>query len=549
MLAKLLGITEEEVKLSLKPEGALNKVGLLEVDMSDSYQIADKLDLLTGSFAEEVISQGHEPLDFLSGVVKRSERSQLSIDQFGYKEKEISSIASYIRESSKTKQVGVNILFYGLPGTGKTELSRVIGAYLGKDLLEVATTNSCNHPLNPKTRLKALNALQSVYVEKDALILIDEVGDIFHTEKQFGGKDDVDYPTKAWLNKILEENLVPTIWVMNSSYGLDPAIARRFDMVLEFEAAPRSYRKKLIEEKLSKVMTPSQVEALADAQYLTPAVLENTARVLNTLEGQFTAEHQNQTATYLLNSTLNLQGVKEVDFSVNGLPSFYSTDYVESDLDLHALKDGVTKHGSARLCLYGPPGTGKTAYGRYLAKQLDKPLMVKKVSDLVSSWVGGTERNLAEAFDQAKKDGAVLLIDEVDSFLQDRRGVRNSWEVTAVNEMLTQMESFDGVFIATTNLVDNLDQAALRRFDLKTKLDYLSKERMQRLFVQYCHQLEITPIDVAKVEFIAQTTPGDFAAIARRHKFAPITTPAALHKALKEECSIKQPEGRSIGFL
>ncbi|MBW6608203.1 ATP-binding protein, partial [Salmonella enterica subsp. enterica serovar Weltevreden] len=82
-----------------------------------------------------------------------------------------------------------------------------------------------------------------------------------------------------------------------------------------------------------------------------------------------------------------------------------------------------------------------------------------------------------KAFRKAQNDGAVLLIDEVDSFLQDRRGAQHNWEVSEVNEMLTQMESFSGVFVASTNLMEGLDQAALRRFDLKVKFDYLRADQ------------------------------------------------------------------------
>ncbi|WP_306456501.1 ATP-binding protein [Pseudomonas sp. LJDD11] len=127
----------------------------------------------------------------------------------------------------------------------------------------------------------------------------------------------------------------------------------------------------------------------------------------------------------------------------------------------------INKRRGVNILLYGPPGTGKTAFGRWLAQALGKPLLAKRVSDLVSPYVGMTEQNLAGAFEQAQQQDAVLLLDEVDSFLQDRRKARQSWEITAVNEMLTQMESYRGLFIASTNLIADLDQASLRRFDLQ----------------------------------------------------------------------------------
>jgi transitional endoplasmic reticulum ATPase len=100
--------------------------------------------------------------------------------------------------------------------------------------------------------------------------------------------------------------------------------------------------------------------------------------------------------------------------------------------------------------------------------------------------LGQSEKNIAHAFAQAEQDRALLLIDEVDSFLQDRRGAQRSWEVSQVNEMLTRMEAFSGVFIAFTNLMAGLDQAALRRFDLKVKFDFLKAKQAQELLWRYC---------------------------------------------------------------
>lgn len=107
---------------------------------------------------------------------------------------------------------------------------------------------------------------------------------------------------------------------------------------------------------------------------------------------------------------------------------------------LQEVAAGLVKSKTGRLCLYGPPGTGKTAFGQWLAETMGVPLLVKRASDLMSMWVGENEKNIAAAFRQAKNDGALLLIDEVDSFLQDRRGAKARWESSLVNEMLTQNE-------------------------------------------------------------------------------------------------------------
>ncbi|GMV68846.1 MAG: hypothetical protein AMXMBFR76_12850 [Pseudomonadota bacterium] len=208
--------------------------------------------------------------------------------------------------------------------------------------------------------------------------------------------------------------------------------------------------------------------------------------------------------------------------------------------------------GLGRLCLYGPPGTGKTAYGHWLAQQMAVPLLIRRASDLMSPWVGENEKNIARAFRQAEQDGALLLIDEVDSFLADRRRAQRGWEVSLVNEMLTQMESFAGVFIASTNLMDGMDQAALRRFDLKVKFDYLRPEQGWTMLCRYCVRLHLaapSPDLRPKMDRLERLTPGDFAVVARQHRFRPLQSPATLVAALEAECALKEGQKGSIGFL
>jgi len=174
------------------------------------------------------------------------------------------------------------------------------------------------------------------------------------------------------------------------------------------------------------------------------------------------------------------------------------------------------------------------------------------VSDIISPYVGQTERNLARVFREAEADGAVLLLDEVDSFLQDRTRAQRSWEVTAVNEMLTQMETFAGVFIASTNLMDGLDQAALRRFDLKVKFDYLRPAQAWDLFEVHRQSLGLPEPDGtarSTVERLGNLTPGDFAAVTRQNRFRPLGNADALVAALEAECRIKKDNRKPLGFM
>jgi SpoVK/Ycf46/Vps4 family AAA+-type ATPase len=169
-------------------------------------------------------------------------------------------------------------------------------------------------------------------------------------------------------------------------------------------------------------------------------------------------------------------------------------------------------------------------------------------------WVGGTEKNIAEAFREARKKKAVLIFDEVDSFLRDRREASRSWELTQVNEMLVQMERFQGIFLATTNLMEGLDPASLRRFDVKLEFGFLHPEQAWRLFAAECRHLglEIREEEALRdgLRDLSHLTPGDFAAVRRQHRFRPLERPEDLLRRLGEELAVKPIEnGRKMGFV
>jgi SpoVK/Ycf46/Vps4 family AAA+-type ATPase len=232
-------------------------------------------------------------------------------------------------------------------------------------------------------------------------------------------------------------------------------------------------------------------------------------------------------------------------------PGIYDIGHLNTSADIPQIAANLAKSPSARLCLYGPPGTGKTSFGHWLANEIGQPLLLRKASDLLSPYVGMTEQKIARTFESAKQEGAVLLIDEVDSFLRDRTQTRHSWEVTQINEMLTQIESFPGILIASTNLIDQLDPASMRRFDIKLHFGYLLPEQARLLFTSYCENLGLpqpTPSDLELAATLDVSTPGDFAAVARQHRFQPFRNASGLLQSVIAESEMKTNRSRRIGF-
>ena len=554
VLSVLLDLPEAELRSTLSTRGPLAQSGLVKLERRGTGTLGGQLNLLSDNFADRMLTAEEDPLALLRDTVSLSPAAELAIEDFGHVTDSLSVLRPYLRRALEARRRGVNVFLYGEPGSGKSQLARTLSEELGCELFEVASQDEDGDAVQGEQRLRAFRAAQSFFAQRRALILFDETEDVFDDGNGFFGKKSTAQTRKAWINRMLEENPVPTLWLSNSVGCLDPAFVRRFDLVMELSLPPKTQRQRIVHDACGDMLTPASLSRIAAAESLAPAVIARAASVVRAIRADLPADSVSGAIQHLVGNTLIAQGHGPLQRSdASRLPEHYNPCYINADADLSAVAEGLCRARTGRLCLYGPPGTGKTAFGRWLSERLDVPLAVRRASDIVSPFLGVTEKNIAHAFRAAEREGAVLVLDEADSFLRDRRGAYHGWEVTQVNEMLTQIEGFGGVFIASTNLLDGLDAAALRRFDLKVRFGYLKPEQAWDLFVAQCAALGLEQPEAALRSALARLTvltPGDFAAVARQHRFRPLTGPSALLDALVAECALKEDGKRSaIGFV
>ena len=165
-------------------------------------------------------------------------------------------------------------------------------------------------------------------------------------------------------------------------------------------------------------------------------------------------------------------------------------------------------------------------------------------------FVGESEKNIAKAFEEAKKQKKILLFDEVDSFFRERSYSSQSWEITQVNEFLTQMEKFEGIVICTTNLRNIMDKAMQRRFHIMVEFKALKDEGVESLLGKYFPQFDFNEEDIRRISRFQSATPGDFGNLSSRLRF--MNQEKVTETYITDElCNMQEEKElgkRSIGF-
>ena len=547
-LAKILKTDPTTMAKAMAGSAALRSSGLIKLD--ENYRTGLEIEPMDG-LVEALMSENENEEALLRHFLVPAKPATLDKADYPHAIEDVELLQGMLTAAMHEQEKGVNILLYGTPGSGKTELARLLAKSIGVNLFEVKTEDEDGDPVNANRRMEGYRFCQQMLSgDKNSLILFDEVEDIFPSRGfSLFGMEIKSGENKGWINKALEENQTPAIWICNKISQIDPAFLRRFDYAMELNTPPRSVRLNIVRSLLADTpVSEPFMQRLAEHEELSPAQVTQAAKVLQRMASDDQQAAERVLEKVLGNSAKAMGQKPLVKKQLHA--THYNLDYLNANIDIPNLVEGLKRNKRGNICFYGTPGTGKTALAGYIAKQLANPLLCKRASDILSMWVGGTEQNIARMFEQARQEDAVLILDEADSLLRDRRGANQSWEVTQVNELLVQMENFDGLFICSTNLMDDLDQASLRRFAIKVEFDYLKPEQALKMLKQECIAAP-TPEDARAIAMLTNLAPGDFAAVKKRLTILGLdATPDVMITELQAEVEVKQGNvSKSIGFI
>ncbi len=499
-------------------------------------------------------------------VAKGDGTSSISYEDIGGIKNEVSRLREMIelplRHPELFKRLGVEapkgVLLHGPPGTGKTLLAKAVAHETNANFYTIGGPE-----IMSKFYGESEERLREIFKKAEenapAIIFIDEIDSIAPKREEVSGE--VERRVVAQLLSLMDgmssRGKVVVIGATNRINAIDPALRRpgRFDREMEIGVPDRDGRLEILQIHTRGMPLEKDVDlgVIANMSHgfvgadLQSVAKEAGIRALRKVLPEIDLTTENIPSEILKKIVVTMDDflsvIKEIE------PSALREVFVEvPDVnweDIGGLKDvkqelqeavewplkyhGLFVHSDATppkgILLYGPPGTGKTLMAKAAAHESEANFISIKGPELLSKWVGESEKGVREVFRKARQAApCIVFFDEIDAIAPTRGSLGSDSHVTerVISQLLTEMDGLEVlsnvIIIAATNRPDIIDAALLRpgRFDRLLYVPPPDKEaRMQILKI---HTSKKPLADDVNIETVANQTEGytgaDIAALA-----------------------------------
>jgi len=539
-----LAVPPDAVAAALAPGSTLLRAKLIELG---AHEVVFRLGEPALRWIFEEVESG--PLD---EVFEVSAASTLRLDDFAHVGLDAEILRDHLR-AMLDRRSATTVGVLGARGSGRTELVRAIATELGATVLTLL--KDCDD-LTAGDLIRLRLALDAASSRALVVIEADREGTRaprerrrrrprrFVEEDVESALDELGVPVVHMLAQRSEPSESPFAFMFASEPTHD------LDLVVEVPALPEPLRLRALARAAGHAEDAAP-RWLADAaaRGASPSAVEKHAKVVGAL-GHSDRSVADRQLAHLVSREGNAGRLSPPASALA-----YDPAWLRTDVPVELMLAAMGRSPMGRILMHGEPGTGKSRLARELARRGGLEVVSRTGSELLSMFVGGTEKNLAAAFEEAGKRRALLLLDEVDSFLGSRTGAQRSYEVTQVNELLVQIESFRGWLVCTTNFCEGLDHAAMRRFPIKVKFLPPDERQRRALFDAALAALGVDERDDERsaVDRIlvraARLTPGDVAAVVEQVQIlGGVESGLALAERLEREVSYKGGEKKMVGF-
>ncbi|MDR2456662.1 MAG: AAA family ATPase [Deltaproteobacteria bacterium] len=521
LLASILGITLDEMRSIIN--GRLMSLDMVDID--DRGRLTENFYscLESGMEAETRTGLVQAPAPLL-------EESDFFVD---------SSTLSLVKDLlSSTSPDPVHLLFYGPSGTGKTQFARTIAASIGGMAFEIVPEPSVN-----RHRAHVMVGHSLARFNQGRILIIDEadriLGRSFDSLWSILRSEEPGDNQKSWLDHLMEMPGAKSVWIVNDHQGISQSVIRRFAFSLQFPKLGLKERRRIwsrtrqeLEGAEEALLGDQDILELSAAYDVSPGVISQSYRAgLRSSPKNGEELVRRVRMGILAHQSLSGQPnrVVKVDprYCLEGLATNPSpTKTLGTLLRWQEANQGLgsDRRQGLRMLFCGIPGSGKTEFAHFLARSLDIELVHGRISELISPYIGQSEINLAALFREAEAKGALLLFDEVESFLYDRSKAVRIYEMSLVNELLLCLEKFTSVFVGSTNRADLLDSASRRRFTHTVEFGSLGPAGRAQLFEAFIEPISeerLTQGQREYLEALPPLTPGDFAKVSSALRYSP----------------------------